>query len=135
MEAAGTGQASAEPYSQIIASFHQYYNKTLCYDADHRINWRDQQEHARQLVSRIKTLHVKNKNIEKDLHNAKDLAQEVTLSKDRTALVYLHRVFHDLDKAVNHYKQKDSFGYTYTGTGKRWFGGGVNKVEGYIAKN
>ncbi|MCQ6264600.1 hypothetical protein M1K46_02820 [Fictibacillus sp. WQ 8-8] len=135
VEASGTGQASAESYSTIISSYHQYYNRTLCFDADNHINWNDQQEHARQLVSRIETLQVKNENVERDLQNAKHLAQDVAASKDRTALLYLHRIFHDLDKAVNHYKQKDSFGYTYTGTGKRWFGGGVNKVEGYIAKN
>lgn len=133
VQASESGQAGS--YSKIIASHHKYYNKTLCFHADTNIDWPAQEAHARQLISSIKTLQVKDEKIANDLNNVKGLAQKVLEKNDKTSLLYLHRIFHDLDKSVNHYHQKDSFGYTYTGTGKRWFGGGVNKVEDYIAKN
>ncbi|MDN4524222.1 hypothetical protein [Fictibacillus fluitans] len=123
------------PYNTLIASTHEYYNKTLCNHMDENINWPLQQTHALELVNEINSVAVKNEKIKKDFQNARDLAEQVSAKKDKTALLYLHRIFHDLDKAVNHYKQKDEFGYTYTGTGKRLFGGGVNKVEHYLAEN
>ncbi|MDM5340197.1 hypothetical protein QUF84_23635 [Fictibacillus enclensis] len=134
-EVEATEPGGEVPYSTLIDSTHQYYNKTLCYDKDETINWADQQTHAIELVNEIRSVTVKSETVKKDFQNARELAEIVSKEKDKTALLYLHRIFHDLDKAVNHYKQKDDFGYTYTGTGKRLFGGGVNKVEHYLAEN
>ncbi|WP_347549924.1 hypothetical protein ABFG93_20955 [Pseudalkalibacillus hwajinpoensis] len=99
----------------FVADFHAFYNRTTGYGMiDRKLDVEAQKMQADAAVAYITIFldkGVAHEDLEKDLKSIKELASsEPNTLEIRT----LHRYFHDLDKAMNHYDHEDTFGVTET---------------------
>lgn len=104
-----------ERVEDFIADFHEYYNRTTGYGMiDRELDLEDQQIHVNAAISYIDVFlknGVAHEDLKRDLEAIKDIS-----SRDltRVEIRSLHRYYHDLDKAFNHYDHEDTFGVTET---------------------
>lgn len=127
------------PYSGDVGSqintIHEHYNDVLTYkrwrsfEDEHYRGWESEAEIAKQILSTIEDMNTKvdDKGLRTDLMNAKKLINISIVYRDTTAMLYLHRIFHDLDVKYNNYDEK-LWGYSYYGHE----GGNVQKVEKHM---
>jgi hypothetical protein len=120
---------------KLISNYHDFYNETLGWENDSSINEEKQLERAEALINGLDDFGSQDHVDKKDIKNAEQLATIYIDTEETDALLYLHRIFHDLDKAVNRYKHKDSFGATYTYGKKGLFGNQLDNIKDYIKKN
>jgi hypothetical protein len=131
---------NAKDFSNIedlIRKYHDFYNTSLGWENYESLNEAVQLARAEALIDSLVDIKANNIVDEKDLKHTKQLATIYIETKETDALLFLHRIFHDLDKAVNDYKHKDSFGATYTFGDKgffEFFGNQLDDIEDYIEK-
>ena len=94
---------------EFVSEKHAFYNDTTGYGAINSLNWEDQFQQAKNVEEKINDLlqTVENEPLKKDLSKIQQLAQRVQKEKDATIIRDLHRMFHDLDIALNDYSQYD----------------------------
>jgi hypothetical protein len=104
---------------RIISHQHKFFNKTAGWGAISSIEWINQKNNAEDLILALSETK-KSDRLEADLFRVMQLAQLVADGeKDITLVLYLHRMFHDLDIEVNSYITKDYFGVTEIGEGNK----------------
>ncbi|WP_394141055.1 hypothetical protein [Cytobacillus oceanisediminis] len=104
----------------FIASNHTFYNETLGWGRDRFVSWSKQRKQAELIANSLKSLSAENEDLQQDLNMIGNLAEKVQGgTKDKEALIKLHRFFHDLDIDYNDYKDTtDYFDVTeYKGEG------------------
>ncbi|TCP31570.1 hypothetical protein EV207_10259 [Scopulibacillus darangshiensis] len=107
-----------EDIGTIIADTHAFYNETTGWGAINHLIWDDQIQEANNIIRITETVEVTG-TLRADFDKAKKTAQDVIAKQDPEKVRLLHRIFHDLDKAVNDYENPDTFGVTETyGDGK-----------------
>jgi hypothetical protein len=127
---------SGDPGRQIH-QIHEHYNKLLTYgnwksfEAEDYSGWETEIEVAKQTLSTIDVMlmQVEDDALINDLNNAKELIHGSMISKNTTGLLYLHRIFHDLDIKYNNYAEK-LWGYSHY----KDIGRNTNKVDRLIKK-
>lgn len=92
---------------EFVSDMHAFYNQTTGYGRIDSINWIEHQQKAEQINTTIKGLKVKHDPLKKDLQHIQELAEQVLDTKKQTDVRDLHRMFHDLDIALNHYNGYD----------------------------
>lgn len=105
---ATVGQDNKEAGS-FIAQAHKFYNQTTGYGAINSLNWDEQRTHAKEVIASIDELLsiVDHEVLTDDLNHIQQLAEEA-LDKEEASIVRdLHRMFHDLDIALNKYDGYD----------------------------
>ncbi|WP_164669905.1 hypothetical protein [Virgibacillus doumboii] len=102
--------ASTKVNQIFISKTHDFYNKTLGYKNDKSINVEKQTSKVKNIISKIESLQTE----AIDFKRASALAQIYLKNNDKKALIYLHRIFHDLDIAINGFEAKKVWGFTYT---------------------
>ncbi|WP_026584236.1 hypothetical protein [Bacillus sp. J33] len=94
----------------FIASNHTFYNETLGWGRERFVSWSKQRKQAELISSSLEKLTVENEDLQQDLSTINDLAASVVSgSKDKDALIKLHRFFHDLDIDYNDYKDTTDY--------------------------
>lgn len=94
----------------FIASNHTFYNETLGWGRDRKVNWSKQREQADLIVNSLKKISAENKNLQTDLGTIRSLAETVQSgTKEKDVLIKLHRYFHDLDIGFNDYKDTTDY--------------------------
>ncbi|WP_273853562.1 hypothetical protein [Guptibacillus spartinae] len=112
---AATFPAEYEHVEDFVADFHEFYNRTTGYGMiDRPMDLEAQERQATAAVAYIDVFienGVVHEDLKKDLLSIKELSNQ---SLTKTEIRALHRYFHDLDKALNHYDHEDTFGVTET---------------------
>jgi hypothetical protein len=102
---------------QLISEQHKFYNKTTGWGSISSLEWKNQQQNAELLIKELSETKISDK-LETDFNHLLKLATLLAEGKkDKKLVLYLHRVFHDLDIEVNDYRTKDYYGVTAYGTG------------------
>ncbi|MFC4322097.1 hypothetical protein [Litchfieldia salsa] len=120
-----------------IHQIHEHYNEILTYgnwrlfeDEDYS-GWETEAINAKQILSTIDVMlkETEDEALIRDLNNAKELIEASILSKNSTGLLYMHRIFHDLDIKYNNYSEK-LWGYSHFKDSGR----NADKVEALLKK-
>ncbi|MEC5425678.1 hypothetical protein QGM71_19600 [Virgibacillus sp. C22-A2] len=94
---------------EFIAEMHRYYNKTTGYGGIRNLDWPDQIEKAEEVAATIdrEKSTVTNDALLEDLETIQQLANTAISEQDASQVRDLHRLFHDLDIALNSYNGSD----------------------------
>ncbi|MFD2924481.1 hypothetical protein [Halobacillus naozhouensis] len=97
---------------KFVSKTHDFYNDTTGYGAINSLDWKKQREKARTILSEVKSLkaNVTSESLIVDLEEIESYASAALEEKDKETIRNLHRMFHDLDIALN----------SYSGTDKVW---------------
>lgn len=99
-----------EDLGDFIASNHTFYNETLGWGRDRKVSWLKQKEQADLIVTSLKKISAENKDLQTDLDTIASLAKTVQSgTREKDALIKLHRYFHDLDIGFNDYKDTTDY--------------------------
>jgi hypothetical protein len=99
-----------EDLKDFIASNHTFYNETLGWGRDRKVSWPKQKEQADLIVTSLKKISAENKDLQTDLDTIASLAKTVQSgTREKDALIKLHRYFHDLDIGFNDYKDTTDY--------------------------
>ncbi|WJP99236.1 hypothetical protein QT234_11110 [Geobacillus stearothermophilus] len=107
----------------MVRNHHKFYEDTLTYGRIENVNWEQQKEHADTLIreakeilpeitEQIKTMEQNNlldmasidddpRSLKFDFETLVVVLEIATSKKDKTGLVYVHRILHDLDVELN----------------------------------
>lgn len=98
-----------ETVSDFIAQMHQFYNETTGYGAINSLDWEEQRKHAKEVVEAVDEhlSDIDDEALVKDLKYIKKLAEEALEYEKKSSIRDLHRMFHDLDVALNNYDEYD----------------------------
>ena len=124
-----------ENISVFIADFHQILNDITTYKRHRNINWDNMNTTKKDLSNRISKLLEKKEllppSMQIDLERMLLLADIGTENQDSTAIIYLHRILHDLDVEYNNYRPNNKFGFS------NYDSGGENQmvISNYIKEN
>jgi len=94
---------------KFVSSKHDLYNETTGYGGIGDLDWDKQIEQAEHIEVTLedKIPSVKNQTLKNDLTNVRELADQTMENKDTDNVRELHRMFHDLDIALNSYNGSD----------------------------
>ncbi|UOR13312.1 hypothetical protein [Halobacillus amylolyticus] len=94
---------------EFVSTTHDFYNDTTGYGGIATLNWNDQRAKAKTVLSKVEGLlpNVTSETLKSDLQEIEGLANSVLESEDRSTVRNLHRMFHDLDIALNSYNGYD----------------------------
>lgn len=94
---------------KFVSSMHDFYNETTGYGGINDLDWDKQIEQAEHIEVTLEDEipGVKNQALKNDLINAQGLANQTMKNKDIDNVRELHRLFHDLDIALNSYNGSD----------------------------
>lgn len=101
----------------VISEFHAYYNKTLGYGEINTLEWDQQRNKAKAFIQLVEEFEgAYEGTLITDLGKAVTYATNVSEGSESTAeLTAIHRILHDLDIALNDYKDyKKVWGVTET---------------------
>ncbi|MCP3032055.1 hypothetical protein LF817_11930 [Halobacillus sp. A1] len=93
----------------FVSDTHDFYNETTGYGRTASIDWDEQRSKAEEVLSEIENLSpdVEFDPLQNDLSKIKGLANNVMDGEDLDDVRDLHRMFHDLDIALNSYNGSD----------------------------
>jgi len=115
-------EIASEPFtshSEFIQKGHQFYNDTAGWGRIEALNWEDQRKFARLLLTSLNEIGEKD-SLQKDLTHIQSLATFIIENnKEKEHVLFLHRIFHDLDIDVNQYEHEDYFDVTQYGEGNK----------------
>ncbi|KAA9021808.1 hypothetical protein [Niallia endozanthoxylica] len=115
-------EIASEPFvshSEFIQKGHQFYNDTTGWGRIEALNWEDQQKFAQLLLISLNEIGEK-ESLQKDLIHIQSLATFIVENnKEKEHILFLHRIFHDLDIDVNQYEHEDYFDITKYGEGNK----------------
>ncbi len=94
---------------KFVSSKHDFYNETTGYGGIGDLDWDKQIEQAEHIEGTLenKITSVKNQALKNDLENVRELANQTMENKETDNIRDLHRMFHDLDIALNSYNGSD----------------------------
>ncbi|MEW9671524.1 hypothetical protein ABLT31_22045 [Ammoniphilus sp. 3BR4] len=134
-----TFNGNIEPFQRFVSINYEFYNETTGWGKANRLNWNTQRQRAELLLNALDSVKVDDKRVKHDIENIIGLSKILQQSRqDKVSVIYLHRIFHDLDKSMNDYKHPDAFGMSYTlGVDKksRFWGDTVFDMEDYIKES
>lgn len=93
----------------FIAKTHDFYNDKTGYGNINNLNWKEQTDKAKEIIGTIEMEidTVQSDALKTDLQAIVEIAK-ATISDEKVEQVrHLHRYFHDLDIALNHYNGSD----------------------------
>jgi predicted negative regulator of RcsB-dependent stress response len=94
----------------FISKFHEEYNQSLGWGGIESVKWDEQKEAAAEVLEILQKIHTDNPDLETDFIAIFNFARIVEGgSKDKEALLKLHRYFHDLDIEFNGYKKTNDY--------------------------
>ncbi|KAA0544891.1 hypothetical protein FZW96_18870 [Bacillus sp. BGMRC 2118] len=103
---------------EFISNQHDFYNKTTGWGEINSLQWKKQKENASGIMDFLSNTEL-SPSLQSDYTTIKQLSTLIENGeKDKQAVLYLHRLFHDLDIEVNGYKSKDYFEVTEVGNGE-----------------
>lgn len=94
---------------QFVSGMHDFYNETTGYGGISALDWGQQQKQADKVLGALKEKlpKVQDESLKMDLGRIQELANEVKNKKGTETIRNLHRIFHDLDIALNNYNGYD----------------------------
>lgn len=100
---------SHKQIGSFVSKTHDFYNDTTGYGDIASLDWGKQHKRAKKILSSLDKLFpkVKKKSLKTDLKRIRELAGTVKSEEDKKKVRFLHRMFHDLDIALNNYKAYD----------------------------
>ncbi|MBT2216442.1 hypothetical protein KK120_11485 [Virgibacillus dakarensis] len=110
------GQSHKE-IGKFVSDMHDFYNETTGYGAINSLDWDEQTKQAEKVSVGIdeEITSVKSDVLRTDLEHIKQTADTVLSKKTTDSVRNLHRLFHDLDIALNDYNGYDKiWGVTET---------------------
>lgn len=129
-EATPKSKALTTEIKQLIKDQHKFFNESAGWGGIDSIKWNEQKNHAKALIEDLSKTEIST-TLEADFARITELASIISNGKkDKTVILYLHRLFHDLDVEINDYRSKDYFEVTEIGEGKK-----VEAVRKVIEKN
>lgn len=95
---------------QFIAEIHDFYNETTGYGSIASVDWEEQQDQANNILSTLdeKLPNVKDDALKTDIEQIQELANKAIDEQETDHVRNLHRMFHDLDIALNNYNGYDT---------------------------
>lgn len=104
---------------EFIANQHDFYNKTTGWGEIDELHWKEQKSNAEAVIDFLSNSEL-NAQLQVDFSRIQQLSTFIADGeKDKEAVLYLHRIFHDLDIEVNGYRSKDYFEVTDVGNGEK----------------
>ncbi|WP_427036536.1 hypothetical protein [Cytobacillus pseudoceanisediminis] len=101
-----------EDAHEFIAEWHTFYNDTLGWGGTQTYNYKVQRNNAKVILRTLEDVTVKNDKIAEDFKQIKYFASLVAQDDELSAMIELHRLFHDLDIYFNGYDYDQTFGVT-----------------------
>lgn len=94
---------------KFVSSMHDFYNGTTGYGGIKDLDWNKQIEQAENIEATLEERipNVENQALKKDLANIQVLAKQTINKEESDSIRGLHRMFHDLDIALNSYNGYD----------------------------
>lgn len=94
---------------EFISTMHDFYNETTGYGSIEELDWGKQVKQAEKINTIIKSElpDVNDETLQHDLTYIHKQAKAVTEGQETENVQELHRMFHDLDIALNHYNGYD----------------------------
>ncbi|GGK02267.1 hypothetical protein GCM10007063_25710 [Lentibacillus kapialis] len=94
---------------RFVSETHDFYNETTGYGGMSSLDWKKQTKKANTIRSTLdeKMRNVNDKALTKDLERIRELAKAVVNTENKENVRMLHRMFHDLDIALNDYNAYD----------------------------
>lgn len=95
--------------AQFVSDAHDFYNETTGYGGISSLDWDEQREEAAIILDTLndKLPEVEDSALQEDLERIQGLANAVTNQEEADHVRSLHRIFHDLDIALNDYDTYD----------------------------
>ncbi|MFD1361774.1 hypothetical protein [Lentibacillus salinarum] len=94
---------------QFVSDAHDFYNETTGYGAISSLDWSEQREEADVILETLdaELPDVTDETLQDDLEHIQELAENVKNEEESEVIRDLHRMFHDLDIALNNYNTYD----------------------------
>ncbi|MBM6616517.1 hypothetical protein [Bacillus suaedaesalsae] len=109
--------SSAE--KEFISNQHDFFNETTGWGEIESLQWKKQKENASGIIDFLSNTELSPK-LQSDFTAIQELSKLVADGEtDKKIVLYLHRLFHDLDIEVNGYRSKDYFEVTEVGNGEK----------------
>ncbi|MFD2630131.1 hypothetical protein [Oceanobacillus kapialis] len=98
-----------EEMGGFIAETHVFYNDKTGYGNINSLDWDEQADQAERIIETIDAQidNVQSDALKEDLQAIRELASNSITDKEKDQVRMLHRYFHDLDIALNHYNGYD----------------------------
>ena len=114
---------SSEPTTEekyFISENHKFYNNTTGYGKINSLTLSEQKKNAEGIIQLLPKLESSTA-LQTDLNRIRLLAENIVNGKNdlKSNVLYLHRMFHDLDVFVNKFTHKDEFKVTDFGNGRK----------------
>lgn len=95
---------------KFVAEMHDFYNETTGYGRIASLDWEEQKDQANNILSTLdeKLSNVKDDALRADIERIKGLAKRAINEQETEHVRNLHRMFHDLDIALNNYNGYDT---------------------------
>ncbi len=95
---------------QFVAKTHDFYNETTGYGSIASLDWEEQKNQATSILGTLeeKLPNVKDDALTTDLERIQELAKKAISEQETEYVRNLHRMFHDLDIALNNYNGYDT---------------------------
>lgn len=106
-----------EDIGKFVSDIHNFYNETTGYGRIDSLNWEQQKKKAKEIANELqeKAAKIENKSLERDIEEILNLTKDIQDKKETSVVRALHRMFHDLDIALNSYNESDKiWGVTET---------------------
>ncbi|UOQ92640.1 hypothetical protein MUO14_19765 [Halobacillus shinanisalinarum] len=94
---------------EFVSTTHDFYNDTTGFGGIGNLSWNDQRAKAEMVLKKVEELlpNVTSETLKSDLQEIEGLANSVLEREDKGTVRNLHRMFHDLDIALNSYNGYD----------------------------
>lgn len=94
---------------EFVSEMHDFYNETTGYGGIEELNWDKQIEQVEKINKTLEEElpEAKNEALQHDLAYVQQVAKATAAEKKKEHVRELHRMFHDLDIALNHYNGYD----------------------------
>ncbi|TFJ92737.1 hypothetical protein [Lentibacillus salicampi] len=108
-EVRGTVGKEYQDIGQFVSETHDFYNETTGYGGISSLDWDRQKDEANAILTTLdeKLPDVDNEALTNDLEQIQKLANAVVKEENTEDVRNLHRMFHDLDIALNDYHAYD----------------------------
>ncbi|SDL90948.1 hypothetical protein [Sediminibacillus halophilus] len=106
-----------EDVGDFVAETHDFYNDTTGYGRIDNLDWSEQETEAEEIITVLDDMlpKVEDDALKSDLEKIQQLATSAVEDDDKKTIRSLHRMFHDLDIALNDYQGTDKiWGVTNT---------------------
>ncbi|WP_010529721.1 hypothetical protein [Lentibacillus jeotgali] len=102
------GEANQD-IGQFVSETHDFYNETTGYGGISSLDWNEQEKRANTILSTLdeEIANINDEALTKDLKQIQGLANAVKNEEKTENIRTLHRMFHDLDIALNDYNAYD----------------------------